>query len=298
MFVLIDEAKRRQWECFKSSGRSEKRQTTILESFSPSKTKPTRDKGALVMEVIDLEALDNESKTSTSAAALTSNPVPLVGNQSEPSSSVETSTLKENSENLYSELGDIYGATPIEDKSEGELESCTAINTTSQRSLTAKTAIDKRPGSASKRKAQGEDLSRQGSSLVTPPRVRSTDMTNGLPTPSCTNMSSVIRLLFQDESGRTGATSTKRKRLGSNKAQETEIFGPNLSIPPSAPASPNNSAANLSSEIMDLFRDVDMTTETREAVQKALTIFEDLYASLQARISDLENGERRAKRSL
>ncbi|KAI0523948.1 hypothetical protein F5B22DRAFT_643055 [Xylaria bambusicola] len=261
MFVLIDEAKRRQWECFKSSGRSEKRQTTILESFSLSKTKLPQCKGAPVMEVVDLETLDNESKALMSAATLTSNPVSPVGNQFEPSSSVETSTLKENTESPHSELGDIFGATAIEGESERALESCAAINSTLK-------------------------------------RIRTTDTANGLPTPSRTNMMPVARLLFQHESNRTDATSTKRKRVGSNEPQESEIFGPNLSILLSAPASPNTSPANMWSEIMDLFRDVDMTTETREAVQKALSIFEDRYAALQARVSSLENGQRRAKGGL
>ncbi|KAI0454924.1 hypothetical protein F5B21DRAFT_473902 [Xylaria acuta] len=298
MFVLMDEAKQRQWECFKSSGRSEKRQTTILESFSLSKAKPTPGKRASDIETIDLEALGDESTTLPSAAAPTSNPAPPSGSQLEPLSSAETSTLKDSSENPYSGLGDIYDASPIEDEIEGGLDNRTTNDTTLQPSAMAKTAIGKRPRSASKRNAQEGELGRHRNPFITPTTVRTTDMENGLPTPSRTNINSVIRLLFEDESSRTSAISAKRQRLGPDKALETELFGPDLSILSSAPASPNNSPANMSSEIMVLFKDVDMATETREAVQKVISRFEDRYAALQARVDNLENGQRRVRRGL
>ncbi|KAI1750781.1 hypothetical protein F4782DRAFT_507860 [Xylaria castorea] len=298
MFVLADDAEQRQWECFKSSGRSEKRQTTILESFSLSKAKRTPGKSAPVIETIDLEALGDESTTLPSAAALTSNPASPSGSQLEPSSSAETSTLKDSSENPYSGLGDIYDASPIEDEIEGGLNNRTSNNTTLQPSGMAETAIGKRPGSASKRKAQNGELGRHRNPFITPTTVRTTDMENGLPTPSRTNINSVIRLLFEDESSRTSAANAKKQRLGPDKAQETDLSGLDLAILSSVPASPNNSPANISSEITDLFKDVDMATETREAVQKAISIFEDRYAALQARVDNLENGKRRAKRGL
>ncbi|KAI0528505.1 hypothetical protein GGR58DRAFT_495742 [Xylaria digitata] len=270
MFVLMEEAEQRQRESFKSNGRTEKRQTTIHESFTPRKLK--REPGERVPEIettTDLQTVDNEASTSNPAL---------------------TSTLGGGGKGPYSGLGDIYGTSDTssdEDEDEERINSPTPRITKNTTTLQSST-MAKTPTTSSKRKrSSGEedlldDLSASGAeelaaatdrsskaagtagkrrdAFTTPSGMRMTDMDNGMPTPSDTKGKSVKKVLFaKDES----TASSKRQCLGAD-----ELFGTNATI--DSTASPSINPANMTSEVMDILKEERITFATRSAVRRTL----------------------------
>ncbi|KAJ2988671.1 hypothetical protein NUW58_g3853 [Xylaria curta] len=359
MFVLIEKAEQRQREYFKSNGRSEKRQTTIPESLTPRKVKRKLGKRAPAIDIIDLETVGDGATTSESATASTSNPAPPPPSRPEPSTMAETSTLKSSGKGSYSGLGNIYDTTSDEGEDRWGGSNRTANNTTLQPSAVAKTSFTQLVKLERKHEAReeenydefstsgeeeliavGDRCSKTASTLgkhrepfITPSKVRTTDIENGLPTPSHTGRRSVKKLLFENESNcsnNNNIANAKRQRLDPDKSLGTQLFGQDKTINlalssstspelPASPASPRTNPANLTSEIMDLLKEEDIPFATRSAVRKALQKYEnqakgyqcdgdgsrqaikeleDHCEQLQARIDSLENGREECRAGL
>ncbi|KAI0416098.1 hypothetical protein F5X98DRAFT_344711 [Xylaria grammica] len=309
MFVLMEEAKQRQWESFKSSGRSEKRQTTIPETLTPRKVKREPRKRTPVIEFVDLETVGDEASTSKSARASTSNPAPPPRSQLGPPATAETSTLRGSGEGPLLEQGDIYDtSSSSSDEGEGGTSNRTANSTTLQPSAMSKTHTTQPAGPKRKRSDQednydefstsgeeefmavGDRYSKSASTLgkyrdpfITPSTVRTTDVEHGLPTPSQTKGKSVNKKLFESEGNRSDTADAKRQRLDPDKGLQTHLFGTDKTIDPTpssstsspAPASPRVNPTHLTSEIMDLLKKEEITFATRCAVRSALRKYGD-----------------------
>ncbi|KAF2963955.1 hypothetical protein GQX73_g9632 [Xylaria multiplex] len=274
MFVLMDEAGQRQREAFNSNGRSEKkRQTTIHESFTPRKSKQELGEQVPAAETSDLQAVDNEASTS--------NPAP-------PSTTAESSTLGKGPYSGVGHISDASDTSSSEDEDGGRINSPTPripkSTSTLQSSTMARTPTTQPIGSKRKRPSEEEDLlddlsasgeeelaavtdrsskaastaGKRHDAPITPSVPRTTDMANGLPTPSDTKGKSVKRVLFaKDESTRNGA---KRQCLDAG-----ELFGTTATID-----STSTSPAKMVSEVMDLLKEEKITPAARNAVRETL----------------------------
>ncbi|KAI0457736.1 hypothetical protein F5B21DRAFT_501122 [Xylaria acuta] len=232
MFLFVEDAKPREWECLMSNGRSEKRQTTLPESMTPSKGKRRLEDATTLAEVDDPRAVVNGASAPKSATASTSGMAALPRNSDNPSSAAQTSTLKGSNGVGFSRPKDFYDTTSEEDDDEEETNnhvSRTANKNNLQSSAIAATPTTQPTGSKRKRPSEEEkkenfldDLSsgaeeelltvterssriastlgKQRNTFITPSATRTTDaMQNGLPTPSLTKATSVKKVLFKDE---------------------------------------------------------------------------------------------------
>lgn len=120
MFIFTDEAKKREWESLMSNGRSEKRQTTLLESMTPSKGK--RRPEAPTAEVDDPQVVANGASPSNSATASTSNIAPPPRSRNNLSSMTQHSTSKGTNGVASSRPKEFYDTTSDEDEDEDEGE--------------------------------------------------------------------------------------------------------------------------------------------------------------------------------
>ncbi|KAI3343173.1 hypothetical protein F4824DRAFT_133571 [Ustulina deusta] len=348
MFVLVEEAQRRERECLLSNGRSEKkRQTTLPESYTPRKLKQGAGKRLPVNEIIDPEAVGDGPSTSNST------PPPPPGGPNKPPETAETSNLKDSNQDPGSEPETVYDTTSEEDEDEREIYRRTpsrATNNTFQSSARARTPTTQATGSKMKRPFSDEDLledlSASGAEemvaamerssraairlgkkreLITPNMVRTTDMGNGIPTPSRT-VGKTAKKLFPEGSERSHSGSPHRKRQRLNETEGGRLFGtdaiiaPTTSSPPSpspAPATaPGTDPAQLTSEVMGLLKDENITFATRHAVRKTLEKYVNLAkgyergrdasrkavkeaearsARLQEKVNDLELGRQETK---
>ncbi|KAI0555440.1 hypothetical protein F4679DRAFT_169156 [Xylaria curta] len=312
MFLFIDDARARELEYLMTNGRSEKRQTTLLESMTPSKGKRRSVDATALAEVDDPQVGDNVASTSKSAMASTA---PLPRSSIGPPSSAQSSTLKGSGD--MSPLKEFYEDTSDEDKDEEETSNrkSRTTNNNLQSSRVPTTPITRLTGSKRKRPFEEEDLlddlssggeeelvaitessskaastGKQRYPFITPSATRTADMMqNGLPTPSQTRGTSVKKVLFKDyvagKSSTNGADMTpKRQQLEDDTtpaSHAARLFGtdaiigepPSPSPPSSSPPSsslPSSSSTNLTSEVMGLLKDENITPAVRSEVQKTL----------------------------
>ncbi|KAK5630040.1 hypothetical protein RRF57_005755 [Xylaria bambusicola] len=337
MFVLEEEAQRRERENFRSNGRSEKRQTVLPQTYTPRKVKQELPRSPAKVEVIDLEAVDDDVSTSNSRPP-----------QKSPKLSPGTGAAD----------SDQYDTTSDEDEDDYEVNdhARSLIKTTTLRpSAMAKTpAISSKKRQPSQEENYLSDLSESGTedlavlaemstkaairqgkqreSPITPSTTRMTNIENGLPTPSLTKGKSPKKLLFNNSEGSESNTcneaSPKRQRL--NESEAVRLFGTTATIPPTraspspspSPAPSSSSqpdTANLTSEVMGLLKNENITAPTRSAVRltlekyvnqarglekgrdasrKAVKNAEDRIARLQARIDELEQARQKSKAEL
>ncbi|KAI1111990.1 hypothetical protein F5Y14DRAFT_283778 [Nemania sp. NC0429] len=215
MFLLLEDAQKRTREYLKSNGRSEKRQTTLLESMTPGSkarqghaaAQPTRD-----------QAVGGDGPTSTR-------------NRDEPLATGQSSTLKGGSSGAAasstSRSAEFYDTTSDEDDYGEETKDDLQQR---RRSAMAVTPAKQPTGAKRKRSSQDEDfldelssggeeewvavterssrsMGRQGDTFITPSARRTTDVENGMATPSLTKGKSVKKVLFKD------VDNGKRQRL-------------------------------------------------------------------------------------
>ncbi|KAI0523751.1 hypothetical protein F5B22DRAFT_591839 [Xylaria bambusicola] len=336
MFVLEEEAQRRERENLKSNGRSEKKQTVLPQTYTPRKVKqklPSRSpvKG----EVIDLEAVDDV------ASASNSRPPPQ-------SSKLSPSTRAVESDQYDSSSGEDEDDYIFNDRAKSPIR-----NTILRPSAMAKTpATGSRTKQPSQEENYLEELSESGTedlaalaetsakaairhgkqreSPITPSTTRMTNIENGLPTPSLTRGKSPKKMLFNDSEGSESSTcdgaSAKRQRL--NESEAVRLFGTTATVPPArvslspSPAPSVSSqpvATNLTSDVMGLLKNENISPSARSAVRltlekyvnqakgfergrdasrKAVKNAEDRIARLQARIDDLEQARKNSKAEL
>ncbi|KAI0447759.1 hypothetical protein F4803DRAFT_497410 [Xylaria telfairii] len=304
MFIFTDEAKKREWESLMSNGRSEKRQTTLLESMTPSKGK--RRLEPPTAEVDDPQAMANGASTSNSATASTSNTAPLPRSRNNLSSMAQPSTSKGTNGVASSRPKEFYDTTSDEDEDEEEISNHKpriTNNNNLEPSTIAATPTTQPTVSKRKRPVEEEDLlddlssggeeelvaatelsSKNASALgkhrntfITPSTTRTADVIqNGLPTPSLTKSKSVKKVLFKEEVAGEGSsngatTSSKRQRLEDAPAptsHASRLFGTDATIEPSP--SPPLVNTNLTNEIMGLLKDEDITSSVRSEVRRTL----------------------------
>ncbi|KAI0102189.1 hypothetical protein GGR51DRAFT_298151 [Nemania sp. FL0031] len=300
MFILVKDAKKREREYLMTNGRSEKkRQTTLLESMSTRKGK--RRAGE------------------RSPPSDTANPRPTARGSSRPPPAAQASTSRNAAEDPFLQPDGFHDTTSEEDEDE-------AAERIRRRAL-ASTPSPKPTGAKRKRPSQEEDyledlsssgaeelvavtdkssrntktLGKRADSFITPSAPRSTDMENGMVTPSLTKGRSeaserVERLLFADE-GREG-TAAKRQRLdnggsgsgtgagasvaaSSHPSESSRIFGTDATISSTPPLGalsplPGNPAprgadpADLTKEVMDLLKGQDIAPLIRTELRKIL----------------------------
>ncbi|KAI0470118.1 hypothetical protein F4859DRAFT_119761 [Xylaria cf. heliscus] len=228
-FILEDEAKKREWKCLMSNGRTEKRQTTLLECMTPSKGKGRVDGSTALVEVDDPEAIVDEGSTSKSATASTSRMASLPRSPNNRSSTAQGSTSKSSNEAATSRPEDFYDTTSDEDDNDDATSNHTSHSTKNndpEPSTITATPTTHPTGTKRKRPSQEEDLlddlsagseeellaaterscrtastlGKQRDAFITPSVARTTDMLqNGLPTPSLTKDKSIKKVLFKDE---------------------------------------------------------------------------------------------------
>ncbi|KAI8946077.1 hypothetical protein F4801DRAFT_91533 [Xylaria longipes] len=301
MFLFVDDAKPRNQKCLMSNGRSEKRQTTLHESMTPSKGKRRSEDATTLAEVDDPQAVINGASTSKSETASTSNMAPLPSSSDNPPSTLKGSSRPD----------DFYDDTTSDEDADGDDEeagnhtSHTTTNDNLRSSAIAATPTTQLTGSKRKRPSQEEEdflddlssdvekelvavteqssrtistLGKQRDAFITPSATRTTSMMqNGLPTPSLTKGNSVKKVLFKDdvaaESCSINATaSPKRRRLqedGLPTSDASRLFGTDATIGPS-PSPPPALNTDLASEIMGLLKDEDITPSVRKEVRKTL----------------------------
>ncbi|KAI1428189.1 hypothetical protein F5Y12DRAFT_734071 [Xylaria sp. FL1777] len=323
MFVLIEDAQRRERESLMSNGRSEKKQkkqTTLPDSYTPRKVNQDQATRSPVREVIDLDGVSDGASPANSA------PSP--------------------------QDPDIYD-TSSDDEVEEEVAPLTPSRTTNhtlQPSAMARTPTTRASGSKAKRPSDEEDFlddlstsgaeemvaaverssktttkqGKQREAPVTPSTARTTNVENGLPTPSLTVGRSTKKphsnIPAGGESSHSGATKAKRQRLDATEG--ARLFGTDATIGPmtsSSPPPPPLSSpppttapapgSDVTSEVMDLLKDENIAPATRNAVRKALDKYvnqakgfergrdvsrkaakeaEDRSARLQEKVDDLE----------
>ncbi|KAI1756997.1 hypothetical protein F4782DRAFT_480774 [Xylaria castorea] len=348
MFLFTEDAQTRELECLMSNGRSEKRQTTLLESMTPSKGKQRMEDATALAEVDDPQVVDNVASTSKSATVSTSNLAPLPRSSINTSSTTRSSTLKDSNESTLPRPEGFYDTTSDEDEDEEENRSPTSRTV-------ATTPANGPTGSKRKRSFEEEDLlddlssggeeelvavtesssktastlSKQHNTFITPSATRTADMIqNGLPTPSLTKGKSVKKVLFKDEvageSSTNGAnTNAKRQRLEDSTtptSHASRLFGTDAIIgPSSSPSPPLPSSTNLTSEVMGLLKNEDITPAVRsevrrtlekyvnqakgyergrDASRKAIKEVEDRTAVLRQKVDDLERSRQELRTQL
>ncbi|KAI1737342.1 hypothetical protein F4680DRAFT_429196 [Xylaria scruposa] len=304
MFLFIDDAKARELECLMTNGRSEKRQTTLLESMTPSKGKRRSADASATAEVHDSQVGVNVASTSRPAmASMARLPRSSIGSPS----SAESSTLKGSGQ--MSPLMEFYEDTSDDDRDEEETSNRKSHTTTDNNLQPSRVPItpNTRP-TGSKRKCPFEeedlldDLSSGGEEelvaitessskaastgkqrypFITPSATRTTDMMqNGLPTPSQTRGTSVKKVLFKgyvagksDTNGENTIATPKRQQLEDSPmpaSHAARLFGTDAIIETSPSPSLPSSGTNLTSEVMGLLKDENITPAVRSEVQKTL----------------------------
>ncbi|TRX93154.1 hypothetical protein FHL15_006022 [Xylaria flabelliformis] len=367
MFLFIDDAKARELECLMTNGRSEKRQTTLLESMTPSKGKRRLTDASATAEINDSQVGDNVASRSFIGPASTDHSSTLKGSDIRPSLTARSSTLKGSDENLRFQLDEFYNDTSDEDEDEegtSNYNSRTTTDNNLQPSRVPTTPTAQRAGSKRKCPFEEEDLlddlssggeeelititessskaasaigkQRNPNPFITPSVTRTTDvLQNGLPTPSLTRGASVKRVLFRDElagqSSTSGANTTqtpKRQQLDGAMplSQAAQLFGTDAIIktppspsPPSSSPSSSSSSTNLTSEVMSLLKNENITPAVRSEVRKTLEKYvnqakgyergrdasrkavkeaEDRTAAMQQKIDDLERSRQELRGQL
>ncbi|KAI1307766.1 hypothetical protein F5Y03DRAFT_115535 [Xylaria venustula] len=322
MFLLVEDAQRREREHLMSNGRSEKRkdkkQTTLPERFTPrtARTEQQPATGTARSPGREVVNLDDASTASS-----TSSPSP--------------------------ESADIYDTTSSEeDEDEEDTPTNHATSSTGSKSLQpsamARTTTTSKTGS--KRPSDDEDLlddlsasgaeemvaaterstktairsgKQREEAYMTPTTTRTTDIQHGMPTP-LTAGQTVKKLQFDlpvsqptSSDNHSRNPSPKRQRL--NETEGARLFGTDktISSPPSHQSRSESPTPgqDLTGEVMSLLQDEDISFATRNAVRKTLQRYvsqakgyergrdvsrkavkdaEDRNAQLQARIDDLE----------
>ncbi|KAI0970241.1 hypothetical protein F4678DRAFT_436212 [Xylaria arbuscula] len=320
MFLLVEDAQRREREHLMSNGRSEKKkdkkQTTLPECFTPrtarTEQEPAATRTSPVREVVNL--------ADASTASSSSSPSP--------------------------ESADIYDTTSSEEDEEEETPTNHATSGTGSKTLQpsamARTTATSKTGT--KRPSDDEDLlddlsasgaeemvaaieqstktairsgKQREEAYATPTTVRTTDIQHGMPTP-LTAGRTVKKLQFDlpipqptSSDNHNRNHSPKRQRL--NETEGARLFGTDKTIgsPPSHQSRSESptSGQDLTGEVMGLLQDENISFATRNAVRKTLQRYvsqakgfergrdasrkavkdaEDRNARLQARIDDLE----------
>ncbi|KAI0863623.1 hypothetical protein F4860DRAFT_467263 [Xylaria cubensis] len=373
MFLFMDDAKARELECLMTNGRSEKRQTTLLESMTPSKGKRRLADASAAAEIDDSRVGDNVASTSrlprsSIGPPSTDHSSTLKGSSIRPSLTTQSSTLKGSDEKSGSQLDEFYNDTSEEDEDEegtSNYKSRTKTDNNLQPSRVPTTPTAQRAGTKRKRPLEEEedlldDLSSGGEEelititdssskaastigkqrnpnpFITPSVTRTTDaLQNGLPTPSLTRGASVKRVLFKDElvgqSSTSGANTTqthKRQQLDSAApiSHAARLFGTDAIIgtppspsPPSSSPPSSMSSTNLTSEVMNLLKNENITPAVRSEVRKTLDKYvnqakgyergrdasrkavkeaEDRTAAMQQKIDDLERSRQELRTQL
>ena len=301
MYVLEEEAQRRERENFISNGRSEKKQTTLPLDYTPRKARPEPPeppKQPPGREIVDPEVSDN------GASASKPRPLPQI-----PKLAAEPATAE----------WDSYDTTSDEDEDDYAVVNGRAKSPTRGNTLQP-SAMTKTPASSSKtkRSSQEDDLlgdlsdsgaeemlaladasakaairhGKQRESPITPSTTRTTNVENGLPTPSLTKGKSPRKVLFNgsedSEHSRGGNASPKRQRLNA-QTEGVRLFGTSATVPqrlspptasstiPPRSSSPAPSslctqtdATNLTSEVMDLLKGENIAPAKLSAVRATL----------------------------
>lgn len=293
MFIFVEDAKKREREYLMSNGRSEKRQTTILESMSTRKEKQRSRDRTPPAEDADLQStVAGPSKPLVEASTSR-------GGGEEPFVRPEgfddtTSDEDEDEEASARRRAMISTPTttagfkrkrpPTEDDCLSDLSSSGAEELI--------TATDKSSKNAS-------TLGKRRDAFVTPSAAHTTDMENGMVTPSLTMGRSVERRLFQKpETGLPAdATTAKRQRLDddngsaattSHAPESARLFGTDATIsttPPLLPAASSQpspspiqrnpmpqgaSPGDLTKDVMDLLKNQDIAPLIRSEIRKVL----------------------------
>ncbi|KAI0430081.1 hypothetical protein F5Y09DRAFT_242298 [Xylaria sp. FL1042] len=327
MFLWVEDAERRRTEYRRKHGYIEKKQATLPESYTPRKVKQQPEKMPPAQEVVGLEAVaaddaSTASSTSRSSYDTTSSsegegeekeptsrhtPSRTTGNALQPSAMARTSTTQATSSKKKRTSHDEY----LEDLTASGAEELVA-------------AEEKSIKTATKRGKQRE-------MLVTPTTVRTTDIENGMPTPSLTLGRPVKKLQYNIPSTGSGSsTSPKRQRLhspsgegegkGEGEGEGSRLFGTDKTIAPSSPPSAAaGEAESLTGEVMGLLQDENIEFATRNAVRQTLKKYEKMARGfemgrdaarkaakeaeeqrvrLQTRIDELEQARREVKTQL
>lgn len=232
MFLLLEDAQERSREYLKSNGRSEKRQTTLLESMTPGRQARQRAGGG-----------------GTAHHPATSSRGP-----GEPSATGKTSTSTSRSANFYdttSEEDDDYGEETKDDVRRGGAMSRTptAQPTGAKRKRSSQEdLLDELSSGGEEEWVAVSELStktttttgrstlgRRRDAFVTPSAMRVTDVENGMATPSLTKGKSVKKVLFKDdvetsERRRGGEEAVKRQRLDTGETSSAAAASTSTSV--------------------------------------------------------------------
>lgn len=269
MFLLVEDAKKREREHLMTNGRSEKRkkkkQMTIQESMTPHKGK---GKGPQT-ETVSLIETDNEQAVADHELRPT-----LAGpSKASEKSSAESSTLKSSATAAQSRPAGFYDTTSDEDEDEEE-NNTRIVGSSNKPQSSAMTSAPAKQVIGTKRKAPSQeddfldDLSTSGEeelvaaversgrmassrsrhrdAFITPSAMRTTDMGNGMPTPSLTKGRTVKKVLFQDQQiDKGGEPSAKRRRPNGDATEAVssshtpaELFGTAATIDATVVAPP------------------------------------------------------------
>ncbi|KAI1434523.1 hypothetical protein GGR50DRAFT_704118 [Xylaria sp. CBS 124048] len=282
-FLWGEDAERRERAGFMSNGRSEKRQTTLLESMAPrkGKQKAKQPAGKFLYSMMSADELAAVGGASTSRTADASKPNAAAAAAS---AAAESSTLRESGNGTSSRSANNFDTTSEEEEA-GEYTRLTRSHATTnknpnlQPSAMARTPTG--PPTSSKRKrpldddehdllddlsSSGEeelmamsDLSAKHYNAFTTPRApRTADVKDGMPTPSLTMGRSTKKVLFKgvgdDNCIRSSVTpSAKRQRLEartaappSNASAAVQLWGTSAVIKGPAPASSSSASASAS----------------------------------------------------
>ncbi|KAI0404286.1 hypothetical protein F4802DRAFT_249032 [Xylaria palmicola] len=339
MFIFLDDANRRERECLMTNGRSEMRQTTLDESIILHKGKPKPPRAAV-----------NRVSTPGSPAASSSLASPP-RSPNKPSAPAETSTLKRSNRDTTTQHDEFYDTTSDEDDQEDEEVNHHTMpiptrQNNAQSSAMANTPTTQ-PGRFERKRSfednflddlssSGEEelraatemscrtantLGKQRDAFTTPSVTRTTNIENGMPTPSLTKGKSVRRVLqFKDEeTGEGSAAAHKRQCLEHGQqpphaSTSAQLFGTDAVIdqtssPPSS-QEPVRPSFNLKGEVLGLLESQGIPASVRAELAKTLTRYEsqakgyeqgrdaarkaskeakDRCAQLQGRVEDLEN---------
>ncbi|KAI0164837.1 hypothetical protein GGR57DRAFT_213793 [Xylariaceae sp. FL1272] len=325
-YLWSEDAREREKNSLKTNNRSEmksppKKQMTLHESISARKEKRKLGEVTKLTKLADLPT--SFVKGESSAA---SKPMPEPASTSESSTTTTSSTLKGDSIATSSRSGQpIYDSTSSEDEDydDDDVVELTPskgkrVVYNSQSSAMAKASAT--PSAGAKRKRVVEDVNllddlssgaeeelivmtdkstRFKDAYITPSAPRTTDVANGLPTPSLTNKGkSVRRVLFQEPevTESNGPPTAKRQRLEdrpstsqSHKSVDATPNGKSTTSASSLSTTPTLAAeGNLTHEVMSLLEDENLSHNTRNAVRKIL----DTHM---ARARGLEQGRNTAR---
>lgn len=237
-----------------TNGRSEKRkkkkQMTIQQSMTPHKGKQPQT------EIVPLDEIANEQAVAERA------PSPALAGPSKASnkSSAESSTLKSSETAAHPRPADFYDTTSDEDEDQEENNTRTMAGaSTRQVAGTKRKAPSQEDDFLDDLSTSGEEelvaaversgkvasaRSKHHDAFITPSAMRTTDMENGMPTPSLTMGRTVKKVLFQDQQvDKGGEPSAKRRRPNGGVTETTtsshtpaELFGTAATIDTTATA--------------------------------------------------------------